>query len=226
MFNAHSYRIKTWVSNGGPDKWSNAWKDIGQMDWENMLTVRNGTWDAQANWKLLIENFLEWYHLPSIHPTLTTVSGPNDHVYGDTDEWTIGFKTEPLTDAGTVADPSFKPHIPGAHPKTGWFHYLFPNMFWFVFPTHAFVLTMNPITPTRTVENATLLVHPHSKWSEEELNELWSFYETVNTEDVDICERVVRVQRGILSEAFQQGWIEPKTEKNIITFHNQLKYHF
>lgn len=203
--------------------WDSAWKTVSDMDWGCLEVVHKKTWHVNANWKLLIENFLEWYHLPSIHPALTKISRPSQHVYGDSDEWSIGFKTDPITEAGTVADPSFKPHIPGAHPTAAYFHYLFPNMFWFVLPTHVFMVTLTPRTPERTVEEALLLTHPDSGWTWKDLNKLWDFYDVVNQEDVDICERM---QRGITSSGFQQGWIEPKTEKNLVDFHAQLDFHF
>ena len=37
------------------------------------------TYDVAANWKLLIENFLEYYHLPAVHPALCNVSGVDEH---------------------------------------------------------------------------------------------------------------------------------------------------
>ena len=70
-------------------------------------------------------------------------------------------------------------------------------------PTHVFMVTLTPVTPEKTIENALLLTHPNSKWTSDELKELWSFYENVNQEDIDICERM---QRGIKSSGFQQGF--------------------
>ena len=203
--------------------WQGAWSTISAMDWDSLEVSNRKTWHAKANWKLLIENFLEWYHLPSIHPALTKISGPGEHSYGYTDVWSIGFKTDPITEGSSVADPSFKPHIPGAHPTAAHFHYLFPNLFWFVLPTHVFMVTLTPISAEQTIENALLLTHPASNWSSDELAELWSFYDNVNQEDIDICERM---QRGIQSSGFEQGWIEPSTERNLIDFHTQLEFHF
>ena len=76
------------------------------------------------------------------------------------------------------------------------------------------MVTLTPVTPESTIENALLLTHPDSKWSADELKELWSFYENVNQEDI-----LERMQRGIVSSGFQQGWIEPNTEKNLVDFH-------
>ena len=32
-----------------------------------------------ANWKILVENYLEYYHLPAVHPELCDVSGVDEH---------------------------------------------------------------------------------------------------------------------------------------------------
>jgi phenylpropionate dioxygenase-like ring-hydroxylating dioxygenase large terminal subunit len=34
----------------------------------------------RANWKLLMENFMEYYHLEPVHPQLCAVSGVDEHV--------------------------------------------------------------------------------------------------------------------------------------------------
>ena len=35
-----------------------------------LISVRSGIETPRANWKLLQENFMEYYHLPSVHPNL------------------------------------------------------------------------------------------------------------------------------------------------------------
>ena len=37
------------------------------------------TFDVRANWKLVVENFLESYHLPVVHPGLNAYSPLEDH---------------------------------------------------------------------------------------------------------------------------------------------------
>ena len=35
--------------------------------------------ELETNWKLAVENYLEAYHLPTIHPALNRVSPVKDH---------------------------------------------------------------------------------------------------------------------------------------------------
>ena len=43
------------------------------IDLENLAVGRRISYDVQANWKLIIENFMECYHCATIHPELTEV---------------------------------------------------------------------------------------------------------------------------------------------------------
>merc|ERR1719181_708406 len=47
---------------------------------EETIVARRATVQPRANWKNLIENFLEYYHLPAVHPALCAVSGVDEHV--------------------------------------------------------------------------------------------------------------------------------------------------
>lgn len=54
-----------------------------QQSWEGgkqlVMTEHTKTYRTNANWKLLYENFLEYYHLPAVHPGLCPVSGVDEH---------------------------------------------------------------------------------------------------------------------------------------------------
>ena len=42
---------------------------------DELVVVREKSFEPEANWKLLMENFMEYYHLPAVHPELCLVSG-------------------------------------------------------------------------------------------------------------------------------------------------------
>ena len=46
---------------------------IDHYDVDNLSVGRRIVYDVQANWKLIIENFMECYHCATIHPELTEV---------------------------------------------------------------------------------------------------------------------------------------------------------
>jgi hypothetical protein len=47
---------------------------------ETVVAREKSVEDINANWKVLVENFMEYYHLPAVHPELCTVSGVEEHV--------------------------------------------------------------------------------------------------------------------------------------------------
>jgi choline monooxygenase len=79
-----------------------------------LIATHRTSYDIKANWKLLIENFLEYYHLPAVHPALCNVSGVDEHQRYQGKGMYMGFATHPLTVGGTAIDPGQAP--PRPHP--------------------------------------------------------------------------------------------------------------
>ena len=61
---------------------------------------------------MLIENYLEYYHLPAVHPDLCKVSGVDEHRRNQGAGMYMGFATDPLTKGGTPLDPGRLPPFP------------------------------------------------------------------------------------------------------------------
>ena len=59
--------------------------------------VRRREITIQANWKLIAENFMEYYHLPWVHPELCNVSGFEDHYRYQGPGMYTGMCTAPLS---------------------------------------------------------------------------------------------------------------------------------
>ena len=66
------------------------------------------TYVPKANWKVLVENFLEYYHLPAVHPALCDVSGVDEHQRRQGTGMYMCFATEPLN--GESPKGSHRPH--------------------------------------------------------------------------------------------------------------------
>jgi phenylpropionate dioxygenase-like ring-hydroxylating dioxygenase large terminal subunit len=207
-----------------------------------LVSVRRKTFDVAANWKLLQENFMEYYHLPAVHPDLCLVSGVDQHARAQGRGQYVGFVTRPLTRGGTAIDPgTFPPFadvVGTPNEDTAWFHHLFPNVFYFLFPDHMFTVISQPTGPSETREHADLLVHPtllaeyeehgtvHGRNVEETLDTLvdrmFEFYDNVNMEDIVACERV---QVGVAARHYTGGRISFRFEETIHRFQNMVVDH-
>jgi len=183
------------------------------------------TYDIAANWKLLIENFLEYYHLPAVHPALCNVSGVDEHQRYQGKGMYMGFATHPLTIGGTAIDPGRLPPFPQIreHRHATAYHLsIFPNVFFSLYPDAFFRVRLTPASSSRTVEHATLLTHKDAldaPNSETIMQEIFDFWDNVNSEDIAICENV---QRGTSSPGYERGRFSFRFEEPLHRFQNMV----
>jgi choline monooxygenase len=194
---------------------------------------RLGQWRAQrrrryevaANYKLIGENFMEYYHLPWVHPELIRVSRLSDHYRWQGRGMYTGMTTTPIsanTDAGGWDGLAPVPDLPQADASAGRFVWLFPNTAIVVLPNHAFVLLTHPEGPSRTVEEAVLLTHPDSAAGADAtgaLDQLEGFWDLVNRQDLEI---VQRVQSGITDPTYTGGRMCYRFEEPLHRFQNMI----
>lgn len=184
--------------------------------------VRRRPFEINANWKLIAENFMEYYHLPWVHPELCNVSGFKDHYRYQGPGMYTGMCTSPLTmDPATV---EFNlPVMQGLNPveaRSAFWVLLFPNLALFLLPQHLFTLFFRPDGPGRTLESADMLVHPDALKSadaEASIDRIAAFWGMVNEQDILAVERV---QQGLQSRAYQGGRMCFRFEEPIHRFQN------
>ena len=185
--------------------------------------------NIQSNWKILAENFSEYYHLPAVHPELCTVSGVDEHVRTQGRGKYLAFATAPLTNGGTAVDSSVAPPMPGIEgtpDATAARHILiFPNVFMSIYPHHIFRVIIEPQKAGVSRERCHLLVHPslHEKVGHDEAEQIidnfLKFHSKVNTEDFTICEAV---QMGVASAPYTGGRLSFRFEETIYRYQNLI----
>jgi choline monooxygenase len=177
-----------------------------------------------ANWKLIAENFMEYYHLPWVHPELMKVSRMQDHYRFQGPGMYTGMTTNPVSrDENSVwVDLPPCEGLPEEHLAAGRFMLLFPNVALSVLPNHAFVIMLQPAGPDTTVERTVLLTHPDAMSQPEStdaLAKLHAFWDHVNLEDVEIVERV---QAGISIPEYPGGRMCYRFEEPLHRFQNMV----
>jgi choline monooxygenase len=189
-----------------------------------MMLARRRQYEIQANWKLIAENFMEYYHLPWGHPELCNVSGFDNHYRYQGPGMYTGMCTVPLTnDPSTV---SFDlPAIPGLNvteSQSAYFVLLFPNIALWMFPHHLVTLLYRPLNAGLTLEYLDVLVHPSAMQAsgfDETIDRITSFWCFVNEQDVKLVEGV---QRGLQSRAYRGGRLCYHFEEPIHRFQNMV----
>jgi len=186
--------------------------------------VRSQRVDIAANWKLVAENFMEYYHLPWVHPELVTISTMQGHYRFQGPGMYTGMITSPITSNPGVC--SFElPDMPGLNAfeqQTAFWIMLMPNTCWFLLPNHLFLLHFRPDGPGQTIESADMLVHPSALTSpdaSQQIDAIFNFWTMVNQQDVGIVETV---QRGLGSRAYPGGRMCYRFEEPIHRFQNMV----
>lgn len=213
--------IETWLGDL-PDRLAgyglDSWAVADQLELE-----------IDANWKLISENFQEYYHLPWVHPDLATVSRVEDHYRYQGPGMYCGQTTTPVSDGDGSAWLSLppKPGLDASDSVSGRHLAIFPNVVVSILPNHAFVMRLQPLGPGRTRETCTWLLPQPLGTDADRLagfETLRRFWIEVNGEDIDI---VQRSQRGLTTATglVPPGPLVPRFEEPLHRFHSMLADH-
>lgn len=181
------------------------------------------TYDVQANWKALVENFTECYHCSTLHPELTaalpdfasgygTISGGVGHGAALAENMR-GFSL-----SGNASRPPLPGLLPGDHRL---FHgiILLPNAFLILVDDHVAVFRLEPQAPERTRVLVDWLFDADVMAADGfDPSDAVDMLDLVNRQDFDACERC---QQGMRSRRFE-GVLVP-AEHLITGFHDYLR---
>ena len=176
-----------------------------------------------ANWKLVIENYCERYHLPSVHPELNRYSAI-DHsfqIIGEGLYSGVGSTAYAPAPVGAAALPGF----PGVGPdrrQLAEYVALFPNVMLGVLYDHVYAFILDPASSARTHERfefyyiGDAAMQPELAAAREACIER---RRTINGEDIGIVERL---QVGRHSPAMTGGVFSPALEDTTHNFQKTL----
>jgi phenylpropionate dioxygenase-like ring-hydroxylating dioxygenase large terminal subunit len=187
-------------------------------EWE---VSRTTTYEIEANWKLVAENFMEYYHLPWVHPGLVKVSPLAAHHRWQGTGMYVGFCTTPIAansdDGGWQGLPALET-LTGDDAVSARFAWVFPTIAINALPNHTFLMLVRPESAGRTHEATYLLAHGDSA-DERAVAELLQFWDEVNREDIAIVERV---QAGLADPAYTGGRMCYRFEESVHRFQNMV----
>ena len=197
--------------------------DVANLDHYEVATLALGrriVYDVAANWKLIVENFLECYHCATIHPELTEVlpefaDGYAAQYYvnhgADFGEGIEGFTVD--------GSPGVQP-LPGLDADQDRKYYavtIKPQVFLNMVPDHVIVHRMYPMAPDRTVVECDWLYLPGVVESGVDLSRSVELFDRVNRQDFDACERC---QPAMSSRVYRDGGVLVPLEHHLAGFHD------
>ena len=172
---------------------------------------------VNSNWKLAVENFLEAYHLPWVHPGLNSYSPLEKHYDIDLDENFSGQGSSSYTTPGGATGSISS--WPADEKNFAEYPAVYPNTLLGLQSDHFFTMTILPISETTSLERVQLLFLGEVASSEEYASHRQSLLESwreVFSEDIFAVEGM---QAGRQSPAYQGGVFSPVMDQHTLHFH-------
>ena len=190
-------------------------------------------WRIRCNWKMYVDNYMEGYHIPFVHPGLAQSLSPSIYTYrlGDYSNEQYGGEPHPRGPGSRVAGilggtqdfRQLKPPMPGLDEseRTGYyFHWVFPLTTINFMPDGLLMFMVRPLAPELTESTFVWWLPEAATFGERLLQAaIVNFGHLVNTEDYEICEHA---QKGMRSSVYRQGRYAATQEMCLHHFHRLL----
>jgi Rieske 2Fe-2S family protein len=200
-------------------------KRFGTLDIFDRYTVgelkvgRRIAYEIGANWKLIVENFMECYHCGPVHPELTRLLPAFRQ--GTSYQGIPGEGTAFAADisAFTLSGTGQRPLLPGLGLEDDRLYYgfvLWPNVFVNLLPDHVILHILLPVAPDRSRVVCDWLFHPTDLARPEfTADDTVGIFDLVNRQDWEVCELT---QQGMTSRAYASGGVYVTNEQHIAEF--------
>ena len=192
---------------------------IGRYQAEQLAVGRRIRYDVRANWKLIVENFMECYHCATIHPELTDVLPEFAGGYAAQSYVGHGAEFAEEVQGFTVDGSPGTVRIPGVSAEQDRRYFAItvrPQVFIYLVPDHVIVHRMYPLAVDRTVVECDWLFLPEVVEAGTDLSRSVELFHRVNTQDFDACERC---QPAMGSRGYAHGGVLVPSEHHIGEFH-------
>ena len=183
---------------------------ISPIDFSNYTFKFRESYKINCNWKVYMDNFLEGFHIPFVHPELNKVIDYKSYKTEIYDRFSLQWC--PL-------DSELSPYgkSPTPEENKAFYFTIFPNIILNIAPGR---LQTNIIEPK---DSKTCIVHFDYHFDDPEkanIKQDAEFSEIVQQEDILICENV---QKGLESNGYDQGKFSPLHEQGVLHFQSLVR---
>ena len=196
----------------------------GGYDFSALRHGKSLTYDIGCNWKLAVENFIDFYHLPAVHKGLNSYSAMQDHYVIRHDGHFFGEGNDHYApdDEAAGALPPFPALAPELVPKTEAVC-LFPNLLITVFNDNLRAIIVEPDGPHRCRERISVFFVGDEAMApdlESVREAAVARFQQFNDEDIGIIEAL---QNAFAANAFDGGVFSPYFDQNIDHFQTLIR---
>jgi choline monooxygenase len=187
-------------------------KQAERFHFAEMKLFERRTYDMKCNWKTYVDNYLEGYHLPSVHPGLNRELDYNAYVVEPHAEYVRQFS--PIRGA-QPGDTTPRRYAEAQENLTTDYFWIFPNWMLNCYPDNVSLNIVLPIAPERSLAIFEWYL-PEKDHSRPAARASVEFSDQIQIEDVAICERV---QKNLGSRSYSRGRFSVTQEKGVHAFH-------
>lgn len=182
---------------------------------------RSIQYTVKANWKLVVENFMECYHCAPMHPELCRLVPAFRS--GESYQRRVGegsYLAESV-EAFTLSGQGWSERLPGLLDEDDRQYFglvLYPNVLMSLLPDHIILHTAYPQGPDQTLVTCDWLFDPDAlNQPDFDPTEIVEVFDLVNRQDWEVCELT---QQGMSSRAYREGGVYVPTEHHIRRFND------
>jgi len=187
-------------------------RQVERFGFSSMQLFERRTYDMKCNWKTYVDNYLEGYHLPSVHPGLNRELDYNAY----TVETYAGHVRQFSPIRGAKAgDATPRRYQEAREDLTTDYFWIFPNWMLNCYPDNVSLNIVLPLDVERTLAIFEWYL-PEEKLGSQAARDSVSFSDEIQIEDVKICETV---QRNLHSRSYDRGRYSVKQERGVHAFH-------
>ena len=183
-----------------------------KFPFRDMKLFERRTYDMKCNWKTYVDNYLEGYHLPSVHPGLNRELDYNAYVV---EPYTRHIRQFSPIRGAQPGDATPRRYQEAAEDLTTNYFWIFPNWMLNCYPDNVSLNIILPLEPERSLAIFEWYL-PEKDHSAPAARSSVEFSDQIQIEDVAICEAV---QKNLRSRSYSRGRFSVKQEKGVHAFH-------
>jgi choline monooxygenase len=200
-----------------PEYLGNIPEMVGEFSRKGLALVERRDYIVNCNWKVYVDNYLEGYHIPIVHPGLM-----KEIDYSRYRCETFRYHSQqrgPVKELKS-GDEQERVYVAGLDLKEALYFWVFPNLMLNCYPDNISTNLVVPLSHDQTLTIFEWFFHEQdSPKVRERAAKAIAFSETVQREDIHICEAV---QRGLKSVTYDRGRYSVKRENGVHHFHMLL----
>ena len=168
---------------------------------------KRDSYKVKCNWKVYMDNYLEGFHIPLVHPKLNTVINYKSYKTETFDNFSMQW---------CFLNSDSSPYKKTEKNDKAFYFTIYPNILFNIAPGR---LQTNIIEPIDEQSCNVIFDYYFEDVSKKEIKKDIQFSENVQNEDIYICEKV---QTGLKSNGFDRGVFSKKYENGVSHFQSYI----